>query len=123
MPWRVCIKEVQIQEESLHYESLKDNGKLPIIGVNTYLAEAAPEDTKVELSRSSDAEKNDQIKRLENFKLVNKQKAQGGLELVRNAALKNENIFEALLEATQYCSLGQITQVLYEVGGRYRRNI
>lgn len=114
----------KIQEESIYYESLKDSGKLPIIGVNTYLNEKqSDEEFKVELTRSSNAEKEDQIHRLNAFKESNKNQSEVYLDKVKNAALNNENIFEQLLEAVQYCSLGQITNVLYEVGGKYRRNM
>ncbi|MDC0253920.1 methylmalonyl-CoA mutase family protein [Bacteriovoracales bacterium] len=115
----------KIQEESLHYETLKDNGSLPIIGVNTYIAENIDDqlNTEIELSRCSDSEKNDQIKRLNNFKRKNKDNCDWALEKLKNVALSGENIFEELLNTVKYCSLGQISEVLYEVGGRYRRNM
>ncbi|OIQ18272.1 MAG: methylmalonyl-CoA mutase [Bacteriovorax sp. MedPE-SWde] len=115
----------KIQEESLHYETLKDNGELPIIGVNTYIADNIDEqlNQEIELSRCSDEEKMDQITRLNNFHEVNKDKSQDALERLRQVALDNGNIFEELLNTTNYCSLGEITNVLYEVGGKYRRNM
>ena len=115
----------KIQEESLHYETLKDNGSLPIIGVNTYIADNIKEqlNTEIELSRCSDEEKNKQIKRLKSFQSKNKDRSIESLDKLKKVALKGENIFEELLETVQYCSLGQISEVLYEVGGRYRRNM
>ena len=118
-------QRAQIQEESLYYESLKDSGELPIIGVNPYIADNIDEQlTKdIELTRASQEEKEEQINRLNDFKKKNEAKAEEQLEKLKNVALKNENIFEQLLETVNYCSLGQITQVLYEVGGKYRRNM
>jgi isobutyryl-CoA mutase len=113
----------KIQEESLYYETLKDSGELPIIGVNTYLPEKAAEWKPIELSRASNEEKNAQIKRLQAFQDKNKTQAPGKLKRLRDIALSNGNIFEELLTTVRYCSLGEITQVLYEVGGRYRRNM
>lgn len=118
-------QRAQIQEESLHYETLKDNGELPIIGVNTYIADNIDEqlNQEIELTRASNEEKEEQINRLNSFKNKNEKEASIQLEKLKEAALKGENIFKALLEAVNYCSLGQITNVLYEVGGKYRRNM
>ena len=115
----------KIQEESLHYETLKDNGSLPIIGVNTYISENIEEqlNTEIELSRCTDEEKNKQIERLEAFHDRNKLTANAALAKLREVALKGDNIFEELLNTTKFCSLGQISDILYEVGGRYRRNM
>ena len=113
----------KIQEESLYYETLKDSGEFPIIGVNTFLPEKLPEWKPIELSRASESEKNDQINRLNAFKERNTHKASECLNRLRDTALTGGNIFEELLIAVRYCSLGQITSVLYEVGGRYRRNM
>lgn len=115
----------KIQEESLYYESLKDSGALPIIGVNTYIADNVEDqlNQEIELTRASDAEKEEQINRLNDFKKKNESDSKAQLQKLREVALKNENIFEQLLETVQYCSLGEITNVLYEVGGRYRRNM
>jgi isobutyryl-CoA mutase len=113
----------KIQEESLYYESLKDSGELPIIGVNTYLAEKESEWKPIELSRASEAEKNDQIARLDSFHSRNQSHSDARLARLKDVALAGGNIFEELLTTVRYCSLGQITQVLYEVGGRYRRNM
>jgi methylmalonyl-CoA mutase len=113
----------KIQEESLYYESMKDSGEFPIIGVNTFLPEKIEEWKPIELSRASEAEKNDQIQRLENFKARNKTSSHARLNKLRDVALSGGNIFEELLTTVRYCSLGEITSVLYEVGGRYRRNM
>ena len=114
----------KIQEESLTYEMKKDSGELPIIGVNTYLAEKnKTEDDEIELSRSSNEEKDDQVKRLQVFQERNRDKSEQALQKLSEVALSGENIFEELLTTVNYCSLGQITNRLYEIGGRYRRNV
>lgn len=113
----------KIQEESLYYETLKDSGEFPIIGVNTFLPEKQAEWKPIELSRASEAEKNDQIARLNAFQEKNKARSGECLKRLRDTALTGGNIFEELLTAVRYCSLGEITSVLYEVGGRYRRNM
>jgi methylmalonyl-CoA mutase len=115
----------KIQEESLYYETLKDSGEFPIIGVNTYIADNIDEqmNQEIELSRASNEEKNEQIKRLRDFQNSNKNESDAQLLKLREIALRNENIFEQLLETVQYCSLGQITNVLYDIGGKYRRNM
>ena len=115
----------KIQEESLLYETLKDSGELPIIGVNTYLAKDVKEKLKeeIQISRSSNEEKQSQIDRLGKFKNRNKKKSEEALERLKQVCLDNKNIFEELLYTTNYCSLGEITNVLYQVGGRYRRNM
>ena len=113
----------KIQEESLYYETLKDSGEFPIIGVNTFLPEKMQDWKPIELSRASESEKNDQIQRLENFKSKHQNKSGACLNRLRQVALSGGNIFEELLTSVRYCSLGEITSVLYEVGGRYRRNM
>ncbi|MBK23898.1 MAG: methylmalonyl-CoA mutase [Halobacteriovorax sp.] len=115
----------KIQEESLYYEGLKDSGELPIIGVNTYIADNIQDQLQqeIEISRCSDEEKQDQINRLNNFKNSHKNDSKRSLDRLREVALSGENIFEELLNSVNYCSLGEISSVLYEVGGRYRRNM
>jgi methylmalonyl-CoA mutase len=113
----------KIQEESLYYETLKDSGEFPIIGVNTFLPEKQEAWKPIELSRASEAEKNDQIQRLNDFKKRHETKSSECLKRLRDVALTGGNIFEELLTTVRYCSLGEITSVLYEVGGRYRRNM
>jgi len=113
----------KIQEESLYYETLKDSGEFPIIGVNSFLPEKQEEWKPIDLSRASTEEKNDQIARLNAFKERNKAKSNECLVRLRDIALSGGNIFEELLTTVRYCSLGEITAVLYEVGGKYRRNM
>jgi isobutyryl-CoA mutase len=115
----------KIQEESLHYETLKDNGSLPIIGVNTYIADNIDEQLNqvIEISRCSDEEKMEQINRLEAFKATHHKDSEAALRKLKEVALTGGNIFEELLRTVNYCSLGQITNLLFEVGGRYRRNM
>ena len=114
----------KIQEESLYYETLKNNGGLPIIGVNTFLSsKGSPTILPGEVIRATETEKQYQISMLEELhktwadEVVKQQK-----NLV-DAATKNHNIFEALMEATKVCSIGEITQTLFSVGGQYRRNM
>jgi methylmalonyl-CoA mutase len=115
----------KIQEESLYYETLKDTGEFPIIGVNTYIAPNIKEQMakEIEISRCSDDEKMDQINRLNKFKEKNSAKADEALSRLKIVALNNENVFEELLYTVNFASLGQITNLLYEVGGKYRRNM
>lgn len=114
----------KIQEESLHYETLKHSGKYPIIGVNTFLSSTgSPTVTPGEVIRATEEEKKNQIKTLEDLHKAQALVVEEALEKVKEAALQNENIFEVLMEATKTCSLGQITTALFEVGGQYRRNM
>jgi isobutyryl-CoA mutase len=115
----------KIQEESLYYEGLKDSGELPIIGVNTYVASDIYDkmNKEIDISRCSDEEKTKQITRLNNFKKCHKEKSKQALERLAKVSIANENIFEELLYTVNFCSLGEITNVLYEVGGKYRRNM
>ena len=114
----------QIQEESLYYETLKHNGDYPIIGVNTFLSSTgSPTVTPGEVIRATEDEKQNQIKTLETLHTAKETKAEEALEAIKKAAVQNENIFEVLMEATKVCSLGQITNAMFEVGGQYRRNM
>jgi isobutyryl-CoA mutase len=114
----------KIQEESLYYETLKHSGKLPIIGVNTFLSrEGSPTILPNEVIRATDEEKNYQITMLKNLHNTFEAESKATLENLKSAATQNKNIFEALMEATKYCSIGQITNALFEVGGQYRRNM
>ena len=114
----------RIQEESLHYESLKHSGKLPIIGVNTYQSSTgSPTILPHEVIRATAEEKENQIATANRFKIVNNPRATAGLKNLQQAALKNENTFAVLMEVSKYCSLGQITHALFDVGGQYRRNM
>ncbi len=115
----------KIQEESLYYETLKDSGEFPIIGVNTFLADDIKEqmNQEIDITRASKEEKEDQINRLKSFQESHKDKSKEALLRLRNVALENKNIFEELLYTVRFCSLGQITNELYKVGGKYRRNM
>ncbi len=113
----------KIQDESLHYEHKKHDGSLPIIGVNTFLNPKGNEEVSIELARSTDEEKKSQIDRLNQFHNRNQNQSEQALERIKIAAINNENIFAELVDAVRYCSLGQISDALYEVGGQYRRNM
>ncbi len=114
----------KIQEESLYYETLKHSGEFPIIGVNTFLSsKGSPTVIPSEVIRATEKEKKYQISMLKELHTRNENEAENSLKSIQEAALKNENIFEALMEATKNCSLGQITHSLFNVGGQYRRNM
>lgn len=114
----------RIQEESLYYETLKNSGKLPIMGVNTFLSsKGSPTIIPGEVIRATEEEKQYQITMLEQLHETNKEKAAAMLKNLQSASMQNNNIFESLMEATKYCSIGQITDALFEVGGQYRRNM
>ncbi len=114
----------KIQEESLYYETLKHNGKMPIIGVNTFLSsEGSPTTTPGEVIRATKDEKEQQIKNLQGLHERNEETAANWIAKLQEAAIHNENIFDVLMEAVKFCSLGQITSALFEVGGQYRRNM
>ncbi|MFW5726019.1 MAG: methylmalonyl-CoA mutase family protein, partial [Bacteroidota bacterium] len=114
----------KIQEESLYYETLKHTGQLPIMGVNTFLSsKGSPTITPAEVIRATTEEKEYQISMLAGLHKTWEKEAQHALQNLRNTALSNKNVFEALMEATKYASLGQITHTLFEVGGQYRRNM
>jgi methylmalonyl-CoA mutase len=112
----------KIQEESLYYETLKHNGEFPIIGVNTFLSSTgSPTVLPAEVIRATEDEKQFQINTLVNLHKANDTKLL--LKELQQKAIHNKNIFEALMEACKVCSLGQITNALFEVGGQYRRNM
>lgn len=114
----------KIQEESLHYEHQKHTGELPLIGVNTFLnKKGSPTVLPNEVIRSTTEEKEQQIQNLQAFHQRNESVAVNKLNKLKNVAINNGNIFEELMETVKYCSLGQITHALYEVGGQYRRNM
>jgi len=114
----------KIQEESLYYETLKHNGEYPLIGVNTFLSsKGSPTVLPREVIRSTTEEKEAQITTRNNLWETNKDKASAVLKELQRAAVQNENLFNGLMEAVKYCSLGQITNALFEVGGQYRRNM
>ncbi|MDH3970272.1 MAG: methylmalonyl-CoA mutase family protein, partial [Rhodospirillales bacterium] len=114
----------KIQDESLHYESLKHDGALPIVGVNTFLdPEAAKDPGPIELRRSTEEEKQGQITRLRDFQSRHAGEAPAVLARLQQAATGGGNVFAVLMDAVRCCSLGQITDALFEVGGQYRRNM
>ncbi|MBF0230519.1 MAG: methylmalonyl-CoA mutase family protein [Desulfamplus sp.] len=116
----------KIQEESMYYEHLKHSGEFPIIGVNTFRDETADYDAMtsyLELARASDDEKDDQLVRLRTFHDKHATEAPEALKKLKTTALSGKNLFEELMESVKSCSLGQITNALYEAGGKYRRNM
>jgi methylmalonyl-CoA mutase len=114
----------KIQEESLYYETLKHNGQLPIVGVNTFLdPKGSPTIIPAEVIRSTGEEKEYAIRSLQAFHQRNQATSSQALKELQSAAVNNGNIFEQLMETSKVCSLGQISQALYEVGGQYRRNM
>jgi methylmalonyl-CoA mutase len=114
----------KIQEESLYYETLKHSGEMPIIGVNTFLSsKGSPTSVPQEVIRATDEEKQYQIGMLSHLQNKNAEPCKGILHKLQLSAIHNENMFEQMMEAGKYCSLGQITEALFQVGGQYRRNM
>jgi methylmalonyl-CoA mutase len=114
----------KIQEESLYYETLKHTGEYPIVGVNTFLSsKGSPTIIPAEVIRATTEEKEYQISMLQDLQNGNAANSGKMLKQLQLAAIQNKNMFEELMEATKYCSLGQITRALFEVGGQYRRNM
>ncbi len=115
----------RIQDESMLYEQRKHDGSLPLIGVNTFLDPSGPTEAPptIELARSTDAEKQSQITRLRDFQARHGDERPAMLARLRDAALAGDNLFAVLMDAVRVCSLGEITDALFEVGGRYRRNV
>jgi len=113
----------RIQDESMLYEHRKHDASLPIIGVNTFLNPNGNQDYEIELARSTDEEKQSQIKRLREFQDSHTDTSATALERIQEAAINNDNIFAELVNAVRHCSLGEITNALFEVGGQYRRNM
>jgi methylmalonyl-CoA mutase len=114
----------KIQEESMYYEMQKHTGEFPIIGVNTFLSsKGSPTVLPKEVIRSTTEEKEYQITMLNQLKKANEEKGKEMLHRLQQVAIHNKNIFAELMETVKYCSLGQITNALFEVGGQYRRNM
>jgi methylmalonyl-CoA mutase len=114
----------KIQDESMHYEHLKHDGSLPIIGVNTFRnPNGDPVPDVLELARSTDEEKQSQLKRLGEFHARNVKTAPQALMHLKQTAMNGGNVFAELMEAVRHCSLGEITNALFEVGGEYRRSM
>ncbi|HPU50558.1 MAG TPA: methylmalonyl-CoA mutase family protein, partial [Burkholderiaceae bacterium] len=114
----------KIQDESMHYEMLKHTGEYPIIGVNTFRnPKGDPTPETLELARSTDEEKQSQLKRLADFQSRHAHEAPELLARLKRTVIENGNVFAVLMEAVRCCSLGQITTALFEVGGQYRRSM
>ena len=113
----------KIQEESLYYETLKHSGQLPIIGVNTFLSEGEPSEAEYQLSRATEEEKKSQIEHVRQFRQKHRKEAEAALNRLKQVAKEGGNIFRELRKTVRVASLGQITRALYEVGGKYRRNL
>lgn len=113
----------KIQDESMYYEHRKHDGSLPIVGVNTFLNSEPDEKIDTKLARSTQEEKKSQISRLKAFKSRNAKHSEEALRNLRNAAINNQNVFAELMNTVRYCSLGEITNTFFEVGGQYRRNM
>ena len=114
----------KIQEESMYYEHKKHDGSYPIVGVNTFRDPHAGEvPQRIELIRSTEEEKQSQLKRLRDFKARHKDESGPMLARLQQAVIANQNVFEVLVDAVRCCSLGQITNALFEVGGQYRRSM
>jgi hypothetical protein len=115
---RLPARRGKIQEESLHYEHLKHTGEYPIIGVNTFRnPHGEPVPDHIELARSTEEEKQGQLKRLQDFQKLHAKQAPAMLTRLQKAVIENGNVFEVLIDAVRVCSLGQITNALFEVGG------
>jgi methylmalonyl-CoA mutase len=114
----------KIQEESLYYESKKHDGSLPLVGVNTFLPpDGHGEVGAIELMRSSESERDQQVANVETFRNTHAEEARPLLRKLQQVARDRKNTFEALMEAARVCSLGSISHALYDVGGEYRRNM
>jgi methylmalonyl-CoA mutase len=114
----------KIQEESMYYEHQKHDGSYPIVGVNTFRnPHAATTPQKVELQRSSEEEKQSQLRRLADFHARNAGAAPAAMAKLAKAVMENGNVFAELIDTVRVCSLGQITNTLFEVGGQYRRSM
>lgn len=113
----------KIQDESMLYEHRKHDGSLPLIGVNTFLSDEPEPELTIELARSTTEEKESQISRLNDFKSRNSAQAEEALQRLRAAAINDDNVFAELMNAVRVCSLGQITEAFFEVGGQYRRSM
>lgn len=113
----------KIQDESMLYEHRKHDGSLPIVGVNTFLNPEEEVPQQIELARSSEAEKNSQIQRLADFQKKHEKLSAQALHHVQQTAMQGGNVFAALMSAAEVCSLGQLTEAMFAVGGQYRRNL
>jgi isobutyryl-CoA mutase len=113
----------KIQDESMLYEHRKHDGSLPIIGVNTFVSDTPEPVADLELARGTESEKQSQLRRLADFHVRHRAEAPAALAALKDAATSGGNVFEALMTAVRVCSLGQISEAFFEVGGQYRRNV
>ena len=115
----------RIQDESMLYEHRKHDGSLPIIGVNTFRQPGGDDGTPdhVELARATEEEKQSQLHRVRDFQTAHGEEAEAALARLKEAATSGENVFAVLMDAARVCSLGQVTEAFFEVGGQYRRNV
>jgi len=115
----------RIQDESMLYEQRKHDGSLPIIGVNTFRKRDAGDGTPdhIELARATETEKESQLRRGRDFQAAHRSEADAALARLKQAAVSGENVFAVLMEAARVCSLQQVTEAFFEVGGQYRRNV
>jgi methylmalonyl-CoA mutase len=116
----------RIQDESMLYEQRKHDGSLPLIGVNTFLPTKGHEDhvSTIELARATEEEKRSQVERTRAYQRAHASEADAALARLREAAsTEDQNVFGVLMEAARVCTLGQITEAFFEVGGQYRRNV
>ena len=114
----------RIQDESMLYEHRKHDGSLPIIGVNTFLAPASDTPApRIELARATEHEKKSQLDRVNSFRAEHSREADRALARLKEAAVSGENVFAVLMDAARLCSLQQVTEAFFEVGGQYRRNV
>jgi methylmalonyl-CoA mutase len=114
----------RIQDESMLYEHRKHDGSLPIVGVNTFRRpDSAPVEAHLELARATEEEKSSQLRRVRDFQATHRDEAAEALARLKEVAASGENIFAVLMDAARVCSLGQVTDAFFEVGGAYRRNV
>jgi methylmalonyl-CoA mutase len=113
----------RIQDESMLYEHRKHDGTLPIVGVNTFLREGDEEPREIELARATEAEKRSQLDRLADFQARHADVAPEAIRRLQDVATGGGNVFDELMRAARVCSLGQLTDAFFEVGGQYRRNM
>ncbi|MCW2867840.1 MAG: methylmalonyl-CoA mutase, partial [Marmoricola sp.] len=114
----------RIQDESMLYEHRKHDGSLPIVGVNTFVkpdSDVTP--PEVELARATEAEKASQLRRVGEFQTAHSEEATAALARLKDAAVSGDNVFAVLMDAARVCSLQQVTEAFFEVGGQYRRNV
>jgi methylmalonyl-CoA mutase len=114
----------RIQDESMLYEHRKHDGSLPIVGVNTFLPpDGRSEPPTIELARATEDEKQSQLSRVQQFQSAHREESAAALTRLKEAAISGENVFAVLMDSARVCSLQQVTEAFFEVGGQYRRNV